>query len=271
MRARPATCSSRSSSEARRPCWRRASCGSSRAQKAPVVLGFEAAPSDAGTGLVVELSPHDALTVDDVAFGRVPPSRKLTTIISPAHHSPWFERALLADPDLELLGVPLAELGRSGHRRRRPGRRQRRLPRRAAGRRLRHLEPAGRRMSRRGRRADRSSARRHQLGPHRSSPALHHARRRLHRQGARHRSALGAKRAGARSRRRARRRHLRRRPYRHLAGLRRGREQLATARLVRAFRPKHGGNCARAPAKSRGRACPTGAPLRVRVPAGSSK
>ena len=83
-------------------------------QKAPVVLGFEAAPSDAGTGLVVELSPHDALSIDDSAFGRVPPSRKLLTITSPAHQSPWFERALLADPDLELLGVPLAELGTSG-------------------------------------------------------------------------------------------------------------------------------------------------------------
>jgi hypothetical protein len=77
------------------------------------VLGFEAAPSDAGTGLVVELSPHDALVVDDSAVGRVPPSRKLTTITAPAHQSPWFERALLADPDLELLGVPLAELGTS--------------------------------------------------------------------------------------------------------------------------------------------------------------
>jgi hypothetical protein len=83
-------------------------------QKLPVVLGFEAAPSDAGTGLVVELSPHDALSIDDSAFGRVPPSRKLLTITSPAHQSPWFERALLADPDLELLGVPLAELGTSG-------------------------------------------------------------------------------------------------------------------------------------------------------------
>jgi hypothetical protein len=79
-------------------------------QKAPVVLGFEAAPSDSGTGLVVELSPHDALPVDDSAFGRVPPSRKLTTIAAPAHASPWFERALLADPDLELLGLPLADL-----------------------------------------------------------------------------------------------------------------------------------------------------------------
>ena len=83
-------------------------------QKTPVVLGFEATPSDAGTGLLVELSPHDALTVDDSAYGRVPPSRKLTTITAPAHQSPWFERALLADPDLELLGVPLAELGTSG-------------------------------------------------------------------------------------------------------------------------------------------------------------
>lgn len=83
-------------------------------QKAPVVLGFEAAPGDAGTGLLVELSPPDALTVDDSAFGRVPPSRKLTTITSPAHQSPWFERALLADPDLELLSVPLADLATSG-------------------------------------------------------------------------------------------------------------------------------------------------------------
>jgi hypothetical protein len=83
-------------------------------QKAPVVLGFEASPGDAGTGLVVELSPHDALSIDDSAFGRVPPSRKLLTITSPPHQSPWFERALLADPDLELLGVPLAELGTSG-------------------------------------------------------------------------------------------------------------------------------------------------------------
>jgi hypothetical protein len=83
-------------------------------QRAPVVLGFEAAPSDAGTGLMVELSPHDALAVDDVAFGRVPPSRKLTAIMAPPHHSPWFERALLADPDLELFGAPLAELTTSG-------------------------------------------------------------------------------------------------------------------------------------------------------------
>jgi len=83
-------------------------------QKAPVVLGFEAAPGDAGTGLLVELSPHDALPIDDSAFGRVPPSRKLTTVTAPAHQSPWFERALLADPDLELLGVPLADLASSG-------------------------------------------------------------------------------------------------------------------------------------------------------------
>lgn len=83
-------------------------------QKAPVVLGFEAAESDAGAGLVVELSPPDALAVDDVAYGRVPPSRKLLAVTSPAHASPWFERALLADPELELLGVPLAELGTSG-------------------------------------------------------------------------------------------------------------------------------------------------------------
>jgi hypothetical protein len=83
-------------------------------QKAPVILSFEATPNDAGTGLVVELSPRDALAVDDRAFGRVPPSRKLTAVMAPAHASPWFERALLADPDLELLGAPVAELATSG-------------------------------------------------------------------------------------------------------------------------------------------------------------
>ncbi|HVY26576.1 MAG TPA: VWA domain-containing protein [Polyangiaceae bacterium] len=83
-------------------------------QKAPVVLGFEAAPADAGTGLIVELSPHDALAIDDVAYGQVPPNRKLLTISAPARQSPWFERALLADPELELLGVPLSELNTSG-------------------------------------------------------------------------------------------------------------------------------------------------------------
>jgi hypothetical protein len=82
-------------------------------QKAPVVLDFEATDGDAGTGLVVELSPHDALAVDDVAYGRVPPSRKLAAVMAPAHHSAWFERALLADPELELFGVPLAELATS--------------------------------------------------------------------------------------------------------------------------------------------------------------
>jgi hypothetical protein len=78
------------------------------------VLDFEATASDAGMGLVVELSPHDALPVDDVAYGRVPPSRKLAAVMAPAHHSAWFERALLADPELELFGVPLAELATSG-------------------------------------------------------------------------------------------------------------------------------------------------------------
>jgi len=83
-------------------------------QKAPVVLGFDATSGDTGTGLVIDISPHDALPLDDTAYGKVPPSRKLTTILTPPHANPWFERALLADPDLELLGVPLAELGSSG-------------------------------------------------------------------------------------------------------------------------------------------------------------
>ncbi|MEN9579259.1 MAG: hypothetical protein RJA70_2268 [Pseudomonadota bacterium] len=75
-------------------------------EEAPVVLTFESVPSDEGAGLIVELSPHDALGVDDVAYATVPHSRKQTVILSPGDKSPWLRRALLADPDVELLAIP---------------------------------------------------------------------------------------------------------------------------------------------------------------------
>jgi hypothetical protein len=74
------------------------------------VLAFEPAPADAGTGLVVELSPPDALAADDRAFARVPASRKLPIFVAPHSASPWVRRALSADPDTEIVEITVAEL-----------------------------------------------------------------------------------------------------------------------------------------------------------------
>jgi hypothetical protein len=59
---------------------------------------------------VVELSPGDALASDDHAYGRVPQGRSLPVVMLPAGSNPWVKRALLADPDVELLGAPLSAL-----------------------------------------------------------------------------------------------------------------------------------------------------------------
>ena len=79
-------------------------------KRSPVVLSFEPEPGDAGMGLVVELSPPDALTADDRGYARVPMGRKLPVVIAPAKASPWVQRALLADSEVDLYGTSLAEL-----------------------------------------------------------------------------------------------------------------------------------------------------------------
>ena len=83
-------------------------------ERAPVVLGFEPAPGDAGAGLIVELSPHDALTSDDRAYGRVPSGVKLQVVMAPAKGSAWVARALASDPNVELLGSSLSGLPSAG-------------------------------------------------------------------------------------------------------------------------------------------------------------
>ncbi len=79
-------------------------------ERAPVVLTFEPAAGDAGTGLVMQLSPGDALSVDDRAYARVPAGRKIPVVMAPGNANPWFKRALLADPDVDLMGTSLAAL-----------------------------------------------------------------------------------------------------------------------------------------------------------------
>jgi hypothetical protein len=83
-------------------------------ERAPVVLGFEPARGDVGAGLIVELSPHDALISDDRAYGRVPSGAKLSVVMAPAQGSPWVARALASDPNVELLGSSLAGLSSAG-------------------------------------------------------------------------------------------------------------------------------------------------------------
>lgn len=77
----------------------------------PVVLTFQPAPGDYGQALVFELAPHDAMAVDDVAYGRVPIGRKLPVLYAAAGTpSPWLLRALAADPDAEVRTASFAEL-----------------------------------------------------------------------------------------------------------------------------------------------------------------
>ncbi|HNS98479.1 MAG TPA: BatA and WFA domain-containing protein [Polyangiaceae bacterium] len=68
-------------------------------EKAPVVLSFEAVPGDIGQGLLVQLSPADAMPVDDVAYARVPPGEEIS-VIGLGKRSPWIERAFRSDPNV---------------------------------------------------------------------------------------------------------------------------------------------------------------------------
>lgn len=83
-------------------------------ERSPVVLGFEPAPGDAGAGLIIELSPHDALPSDDRAYGRVPSGAKLQVVMAPAKSNAWVARALASDPNVELLGSSLSGLPSAG-------------------------------------------------------------------------------------------------------------------------------------------------------------
>lgn len=69
----------------------------------PVVLSFQATLADRGAGLKVELSPHDALDLDDQAY-LLMPDNELQPVVLDQEETPWLRRALLADPGVELLG-----------------------------------------------------------------------------------------------------------------------------------------------------------------------
>ena len=80
-------------------------------KKLPVVLTFNPAEGDYGTGLIFDLSPKDSMAVDDVAYGRVPAGRKLPVVLAATGQpSPWLLRALVSDEHAEVRAGSLTEV-----------------------------------------------------------------------------------------------------------------------------------------------------------------
>lgn len=77
-------------------------------ERLPIPLEFRPTPGDYRKGLIFEISPHDAMPVDDVAYGKVPAGDRLPVFLAGA--SPWTERALAADPQVELRTGTVADL-----------------------------------------------------------------------------------------------------------------------------------------------------------------
>ncbi|MBI4706016.1 MAG: VWA domain-containing protein [Deltaproteobacteria bacterium] len=80
-------------------------------ERRPVVLTFNPAPGDYGQGLQFDVSPHDDMPVDDVAYGRVPAGRRLPVVLAAAGEpSPWLLRALVSDEQAEVRAGSVEEL-----------------------------------------------------------------------------------------------------------------------------------------------------------------
>lgn len=78
----------------------------------PVVLTFEAGPDDRGKPLYLQASPHDALEVDDVAFGLVPKAHAMPVTLATDRPHSWIARALESDEEIALQRLGTADLGR---------------------------------------------------------------------------------------------------------------------------------------------------------------
>lgn len=77
-------------------------------ERKAVQLDFHPTPGDHKKGLVFEISPRDALPVDDVAYARVPAGDKLPVYL--AGSSLWIERAITADPMIDLRTGTVAQM-----------------------------------------------------------------------------------------------------------------------------------------------------------------
>ncbi|MFO0549311.1 MAG: VWA domain-containing protein [Polyangiaceae bacterium] len=74
-------------------------------ERTPILLSFRASSDDYRAGLTFEITPHDALAVDDYAYARVPAGDRLPVVLaSQAANgaSIWLSRALKADAALTL-------------------------------------------------------------------------------------------------------------------------------------------------------------------------
>ncbi len=80
-------------------------------ERLPVVLTFHPTRGDYDKGLVFDLAPHDAMPVDDVAYGRVPAGDRLPAFLAGASPSPWLERALVSDAMVDLKKGTVGDLG----------------------------------------------------------------------------------------------------------------------------------------------------------------
>src|SRR5262249_42361274 len=79
-------------------------------EKTAVVLAFEPGALEFGKGLTMQVAPGDALAIDDVAYGRVPQSRKMPVTLAAANY-PAIARALDADPDLDVQKLTPSQIG----------------------------------------------------------------------------------------------------------------------------------------------------------------
>ncbi|WP_433933113.1 BatA domain-containing protein [Sorangium cellulosum] len=92
-------------------------------ERLPVVLTFRPSPGDYRKGLLFELSPRDAMPIDDVAYGRVPAGDRLPVFLASggggqgaptgataSSGSPWLARALASDPMTSVTSGSLADL-----------------------------------------------------------------------------------------------------------------------------------------------------------------
>jgi hypothetical protein len=75
-----------------------------------VPLRFDATAADQGTGIWVELTPGDALAVDDRAFAVIPLHARQPVVLVAERPNPWLTRALQADRGVELSNVRPNEL-----------------------------------------------------------------------------------------------------------------------------------------------------------------
>jgi len=77
----------------------------------PVVLTFDTRADDHGKALYLQSSPHDALAIDDIAYGLVPMGHAMPVTLATDKPFSWLERALESDSDVALQKVAVADLG----------------------------------------------------------------------------------------------------------------------------------------------------------------